>query len=347
MKGPDDDRITRGRRERMALALCILLATGCGRHDQPPSEAEGEAGTAVSPATTAPEAGAADTTSQAAGTPTHTEMINVDLRIAEGVTLRVRRLVGEAVSSRAGQPVGLDDKTSYEIQVQSAETWIGYPDLSRLMNEYTFNFKGAPVKHLEVTREEDAGEEDQIQLKGRLKKVLGVPFEIEGRPEVTQDGRIRIRTTSIQALDVKVGGLMHALGLEPKDLLGNLEKRGLQVDGNDLILDPSRAFPPPRVAGRVTAVRVEPNGLALSLGSPDTTSGDQPDKSNYLWFRKGTIRIGKMTQRDADLRIVDADPKDPLDFYGDKMTRQLVAGYAKLGAGGGLTIFVPDYAEIR
>ena len=54
-----------------------------------------------------------------------------------------------------------------------------------------------------------------------------------------------------------------------------------------------------------------------------------------------------MTQRDADLRIVDADRKDALDFYGDRMTQQLAAGYAKLGASGGLTIFIPDYGDIR
>jgi hypothetical protein len=276
------------------------------------------------------------------------EMRNVDLRVVPDATLRIIRLDGEAVSSRPGQPVALDDKSSYEIHVRTAEAWIGYDDLSHVMNEYTFAFDGAPVKKLEIAQEEDSGEQDEIQLKGHLKKVLGVPFEIEGRPEVTPDGRIRIRTTSIQALDVKIGGLMHALGLEPKDMLGNLEERGLSVDGNDLILDASRAFPPPRVSGRVTRVRVEPGGLALSFGAPTVrTAKADKDSSNYLWFRKGTIRIGKMTQVDADLRIVDRDPRDPLDFYGDRMTQQLVAGYARLGAAGGLTIFVPDYGDVH
>jgi hypothetical protein len=275
-------------------------------------------------------------------------MRNVDLRIAEGVTLHVQHLVGQAVSAVPGQPVVLDDKTSYVIHVQSGEASIGYGDLSRVMNEYTFAFEGAPVKDLEIKREEDPGEENEIQLKGQLRKVLGVPFEIEGRPEATPEGLIRIRTTSIQGpLGIKAGGLMKVLGLEPKDLLGNLEKRGLRVDGNDLILDMSRALPPPRVAGRVTAVRVEQKGLALWFGAPEPPAAATSDTANYLWFRKGTIRIGKMTQRDAELRIVDADPRDPLDFYGDRMTEQLVAGYAKLGASGGLTMFVPDYGDMR
>jgi hypothetical protein len=338
----------------LSLAICAVLSA-CGRSGERPEEGEDAASRRAAMAT-------ADSSAENAKAPTRTEMRNVDLRIAQGATLHVTRLVGSAVSVRAGEPVVLDDKHSYVIHVETGDAFIGYQSLSRVLNDYTFDFEGAPVKKLEVKREEDPGEEDEIQLTGHLKKVLGVPFEIEGRPEVTPDGRIRIRTTSIQALDIKMGGLMHALGLEPKDMLGHLEERGLEVDGNDLILDAGRALPPPRVEGRLTSVRVDPNGLQLSFGSPGMKAGKDraeadrtdagsragaADSSNYLWFRKGTIRIGKMTQRDADLRIVDADPKDALDFYGDRMTEQLVAGYAKLNATGGLTIFVPDYGDIR
>jgi hypothetical protein len=353
----------------VGAALCLLLAAGCGRHRTSRPEAERAAG--------APEEATMAATAERGGwgpgaeQPTRTEMRNVDLRILEGATLRVRRLSGEAVALRRGQPVGLDEKTSYLIRVESGEASIDYPDLSRVMNEYTFGFDGAPVKRLELSREEDPGEGDEIQLKGRLRKVLGIPFEIEGRLEPTPDGKIRIRTTSIQALDVKVGGLMHALGLEPKDLLGGLEERGVRVDGNDMILDPARALPPPRVAGRVTSVQVQPEGIRLIFGAPaaaarggassSKTAADKPagkaparspesagaSPSNFLAFRGGTIRIGKMTQRDAELRMVDQDPRDPLDLYVDRMTDQLVAGYAKLSASGGLTIFVPDYGDMR
>ncbi len=218
------------------------------------------------------------------------------------------------------------------------------------------------------------GERNELQIKGRLRKALGIPFEIEGRPEPTPDGKIRIRTTSIQALDIKVGGLMHALGLEPEDLLGGLEERGVRVDGNDMILDLARALPPPTVTRAVTAVRVEPEGITLTFGTPTalakpvTGTGASPSRnaagktasspirapastregtSNYLAFRGGTIRLGKMTQRDADLRIVDQDPRDPLDIVGDRMTQQLAAGYAKLGPSGELTVFVPDHEDIR
>ncbi len=319
--------------------LWCLIALSCG--GQAPN-ATGRNETAEAGALAA---GPSSANSESRQVPTRTEIHNVDLRLMEGAILHVEHLVGQATSSRPGEPVGLDDKLSYKIVVEGAERSVGYADMSQVMNEYTFAFDGAPVKGLELAQEEDADERDEVELKGRLRKGLHLPFEIEGRPEVTPDGRIRIRTTSIQALDLQVGGLMHALGLEPKDLLGNLEERGLGFAGDDLILDASRAFPPPRIAGRVTVVRVGENGLSLSLGSGNSrsTSG----RSNYLWFRKGIIKIGKMTQTDADLWIVDQDPKDPLDFYPDSMTRQLEAGYAKIEKSGGLTLYVPDYGDIH
>ena len=279
------------------------------------------------------------------GAPTQVEIVDVDLRLFPDARIHVIRLAGTAASLRAGSPVTLDDKNAYAIDVKGAETHIGWSDLSAVLNEYTFAFDDAPVHDLEIAREEDEDQLDEVELKGNLQGILGLSFEIEGRPEVTSDGRIRIRTTSVQALDIPVGGLMHALGFDAADLMGNLEDRGIDFEGDDMILDASRAFPPPRMSGRVAAVRVEADGMSLTLGDPG--AAPTPGRANHLWFRGGTIRIGRMTQTDADLRILDADPGDTFDFFGDRMNDQLAAGYAKMRADGGLTMFVPDFDDIR
>ncbi len=46
---------------------------------------------------------------------------------------------------------------------------------------------------------------------------------------------------------------------------------------------------------------------------------------------------------DADMQLVDAEPRDPFDFYPDKYLRQLVAGYSRNTPSGGLVVFMPDY----
>ena len=49
----------------------------------------------------------------------------------------------------------------------------------------------------------------------------------------------------------------------------------------------------------------------------------------------------------GDPGLKDADPDDPFDFFPDRMNDQLAAGYAKMRADGGLTMFVPDFEESR
>ena len=44
--------------------------------------------------------------------------------------------------------------------------------------------------------------------------------------------------------------------------------------------------------------------------------------------------------------MIDADPRDPFDFYPAKFERQLVAGYSKNTARGGLRTFMPDYDDL-
>jgi hypothetical protein len=314
-----------------ARLACLVLAMGCRGPASPANRgAPAEVDTLAATET---------------GALTRVEIVDVDLRVFADARIHVLRLAGTASSVRPGEPVPLDDKNAYTIDVDGAYTWVGWSDLSAILNEYTFAFDGAPVDDLSIDREEDEDQRDEVELTGDLEGVLGLRFEIEGRPEVTPDGRIRIRTTSVQALDIPVGGLMHALGLEAADLMGNLEDRGLDFDGDDLILDAGRAFPPPRMSGRVRSVTVEEDGMSIVIG--DRSAAPAAGAANHLWFRGGTIRIGRMTQTNADLRILDADPRDPFDFYGDRMNEQLAAGYAKMRADGGLTMFVPDFDEIR
>ena len=68
---------------------------------------------------------------------------------------------------------------------------------------------------------------------------------------------------------------------------------------------------------------------------------------NYVSFTGGTIRFGKLTMVDADLRLIDADPRDPFDFYPAEYQRQLIAGYSRNTASGGLRTFMPDYDDLE
>jgi hypothetical protein len=329
----------------VALALAFALPPGCTR----PKAERGRRDTDH------PLAASGD--SLPATEPVTIEIVNVHLPVLEGVVLQVATLTGNMISTRKDGLVVLDDQSSFEIQVQSAQAAIRYADMSRLMNDHVLAYPGAPISDLEISRELDskaADESERIELKGTLRKLLHAPFEIEGVPEVTPEGQLRIRTTSIQAVNLEMRGLLDLLGLESEDLLGELEERGIQFDGNDVILHLETLLPPPRLKARVTSIALEEDRMQLTLGDADSlragrerprrkAAGDE--KRNQLAFRQGTVRLGRVTMHDADLTIVDLDASDPFDFSFTKMNDQLVKGYAKLAPDGGLTAFAPDAGE--
>ena len=324
------------------VALVLILPAGCTR----PKAERGRRETERVPATEAGD-------SLAGRERVTIEIVNVHLPVLEGVVLQIATLTGHMISTRKDGLVVLDDQSSFEIQVERTAAAIRYADMSRLMNEHVLAFSGAPVANLEITREIDQKDE-RIQLKGNLRKLLHVPFEIEGTPEATPDGQLRIRTTSIQAVNLEMKGLLDFLGLESEDLLGELKERGIQFDGNDVILHLETVLPPPKLKGRVTSVALAEDRMDVILGPAEgspagppapATKRATPRGRNQLAFRHGTIRLGRVTMHDADLKIVDLDASDPFEFSFTNMNDQLVKGYAKLAKDGGLTAFAPDAGE--
>lgn len=66
-----------------------------------------------------------------------------------------------------------------------------------------------------------------------------------------------------------------------------------------------------------------------------------------MFYRGSILRFGKLTMDDADLQIVDGDPKDPFDFYLAHLNEQLVAGESRNQPDFGLLTTMPDYADLE
>jgi hypothetical protein len=146
--------------------------------------------------------------------------------------------------------------------------------------------------------------------------------------------------------------LMHALGLRLDKMMDLRGARGVSVQGDDLYLEPLRIIPPPTVEGTLTAVRVEGAYLVQQFArtADDSIFGSyvQPDSGsrNFIYFRGGQLRFGKLTMDDTDLLIHDADERDPLDLYFADYNRQLVAGHTSNLANYGLRTWMVDYGKL-
>ncbi len=323
------------------------MATGCCCSSPRPA--------AVSLANTRPVGDVAPAVSppeqvlESSGDSTFAEMQHVDFHIAPGLALRIQELRGYMVSKTSGQPISFDDKQSFVLEIRRAEVGLNGSDLDHLMNDYVFNYRGAPLRNLRFT---PAG--DRLRQTGILHKVVDIPFEMLTQVEATPDGQLLLHPVSLKICGVDGKGLMEALGITLSNLLDLKHARGVRVRENDLLLDPDSLLPPPAIRGRVRAVRVTAGQVILTFDSDSGAAGvtaaprpPAPDAPNFMFFYGGTLRFGKLFMVQADMQLVDADPSDPFDFNLDQYNEQLVAGRAEPQPDFGVLVIMPDWREVR
>jgi len=272
---------------------------------------------------------------------THVEMVNVNIHLDPELILHIRHLAGKFLPTRKGQPPTFDDKLSYIVAIDSAEVSVSMASMTHAMNTYVFGEPDAPLKNLQLS-----ADGSQIRQKGTLRKGPGIPFEMVGEISATPDGEIRIHPTKMKAEHVPVKGLMKLFGLDMAKLINTRRTKGFSVDDNDVILDPALMLPPPQMRGRITSVHIQGDQIIQIFGNETPDSTTARPRSNYMAYRGGILRFGKLTMNDTDMQLIDEDPSDPFEFFPEHYNDQLVAGYSKTTASGGLRVYMPDWGKI-
>jgi hypothetical protein len=270
------------------------------------------------------------------------EMRHVDFHVDSTIVLHITYLRG-ALDPTGGSPPSFDDKQSFAFGIDSAVIAISPAALGDLLNRYVFAYPGSPLRHLTLSVEHG-----QLKQEGRLR---GVSFTAVGALTVTPAGELRLHPISLKSAGIPIGGLMKFFGL-------NLEKlahlrggaSGVRIEENDFLLSPAELLPPPKVRGRLTRVEVRDTALVTVLrsegGKVEPLHPPDSNAPNYMYYRGGVLRFGKLTMTDGDLELVDADPRDPFDFFLDQYRLQLMAGYARTTRDDGLIVHMPDYRQV-
>jgi hypothetical protein len=276
---------------------------------------------------------------------TRVSMRHVDFYVDSQVVLHIRHLDG-TMRAKNGGPVVFDDKQSFIITLDRAEVGLTGADLTALLNKFVFGYKGSPLSHLHVKTEGD-----HIVQSGRLHKGIDLPFEMAATMDVTPEGLIRIHPTRTRILGVNGDKLMHAFGLSLEKLIDLKGATGATVRGNDLFLDPASILPPPTIEGKISAVRVEGDEVVQVFGVDGTSAKRTlvpPDTfaPNYMYYKGGTLRFGKLLMLDAEMQIVDLDPNDVFRFDLSRYSQQLVAGYERTLTDQGLEVWMRDVDKL-
>ncbi len=269
------------------------------------------------------------------------QMRNVTYHYADNIAVQIRRLGGELVPIKSEFPV-FDDKHSFSVHVVAAEMAISADNMANVLNQYVFARKDSPIKDAAV-----AVVNGRLKIKGKLHNKGDVSFETESTLSATPDGKIRMHAEKVRALHLPVKGLMDLFGIEIADLIKAGKVNGISADKDDLIFDPAQALPPPHISGKVSHVRLEGNNIIQVFGSPADYKWMQVPAQNYMAYRGNRLKFGKLTMENADMVLIDPDPRDPFDFYLDHYQEQLTAGYTKTTQQFGLRVYMVDYNKLK
>jgi hypothetical protein len=270
------------------------------------------------------------------------EMRNVDLHMAQDVTVHVRHLRGRFVATRPSRGPYLDDTSSYQVVVDAGQTAIDLPSLNAIIVR-ALGHDRSNVRKLRV----EIDDEGNLRQRGTLDKAIDLPFSAKSGVEPTPDGRIRVHTRSVRGFGIPLTPLLKAFRVGLDDLVKVEPGHGIAVSGNDLILDPATLLPPPAMRGAIRDARIEGNLLIQTFGSGPAPPLSPPASArNFIYWRGGQLSFGKLTMNETDLELVDNDPRDPFDFSVEHWNDQLVSGYSKTTSRRGLKAIVPDYNDL-
>jgi hypothetical protein len=272
-----------------------------------------------------------------AAPPVGLEMRNVSLHVAADAVIEVKWLSGRLQSVSAHPPV-FDDQRSFTIDVDDGEVAVDAASLTALVSR-AFDYKGAALSDLRLSFDQG-----HVVQRGTLKKGISVPFSIVAEVSATSEGLLKVHPLKVKAAGIPSAKLMSLFGVELDDILKSRPDRGIDIRDNDLLLDAAHIVPAPQMKGRLSHAFVRGDRLVQVFGKGAAAAARQ--SGNYVWFRGASIRFGRLTMADADLKLIDADPKDPFDFYPERYNDQLVAGYSKNTPDHALRTYMPDFSDL-
>jgi hypothetical protein len=269
-------------------------------------------------------------------------MKNVVYHFTDDIAVHIVSVHGVLVPTLPPQIVAFDDKTSFLLNLDYAEIAMSCDSLAHALNERVFAAPDAPIKNVSIQSKGNT-----LIVKGKLHQKGNVVFETVGTLSATADGRVRLHAEKVKAAHLPVKGLMDLLGIDIADLINAKKVQGVAVEKDDLLLDPAEILPPPRIRGKVTAVRIQGNEIVQIFGTQQPANFASAIAGNYMAYRDNELRFGKLTMHDTDMILIDMDPQDPFDFYLDYYKDQLVAGYSKTTTTFGLRVYMRDYNKLR
>lgn len=244
----------------------------------------------------------------------------------DGASVRVPYLSGALAPVSDGTIVDLEAPASFSIHIFALQVVIAEQTIQAAMS----HGEKPPFRQLEVRTDGDS-----LALRG-TGGPLGLPFSFRATPRVTRGGNLLLELEKVDVLGI---GVRSFLGAFQGVLEASANKGGhlLEVDQDDLLLNPFPFPGPPEFDAAFTSFEVREHELVAGLGelTPREIERGEPG----LVLHGGALRSGDAILYDATLRLLAQDGGD-LVLDPARFDAQLEGGFLKQGHDGSMTLYL-------
>ena len=270
---------------------------------------------------------------------------HVDFRFDGGVGFVIDQLALRMVPRQAGDPVWLDDVSSYTLQPESGNVRVTAESMAALFNTVVFARgpnSDPPLRNFSFTLDDGT-----LDMRAEMRRRgAWVPIELRG-PLVLRDAQTLVfRPNVVKVRGQDASALMGAAHIELADLLP-VSTPAVQLAGSEIVMQVPKLFPPPALDLKLSAIRVTRDGLFMQIGDGNPQMPPLANASDaqrpYILFRGGDIRFMRSMPMNARIDIVVADPAKPFVFNLYRYRDQLVAGSLRFSPDGGIRVLMPSF----
>lgn len=265
---------------------------------------------------------------------------NVDFYVAGRIGFHVRSLDAQLVPKTRGQPVDLDDPEQYDIRILGGEVVEPWPAMAALFNDYLLDYEPRSLNDLHLKPMDG-----KLEVTGGIKlwnhfPGVWLPTTMSGTIVARDERHLVYQPTSVKVLGVPQAALLRALDI-PLASLTPFARKGVALQGNELVFDQYTVFPPPLLQGRLASATVTDDGLVLTFrretGAALARAPANAAKS-YVWIESGDVKMFNSLVTNARTFIRDSSNPGAMkfDLYGYR--RDVSKGTVRMGADGALDV---------
>ena len=233
------------------------------------------------------------------------KMRNVNFHFTDGIGIVVPDLDASLIPANRGDPVIFDNPWEWSIDILKGHVIVPPDALTHLFNEHILDYSPRPLNGLTI----DAAD-DYLVASGGVKlwswfPGVWLPTRLGGNVVLNDDNNLVYYPDSIRVLRIPLAQVLHITHIKLTYLL-NVNRKGAELVDSALVLDPRQVFPPPALNGRVSSVKMMPDGLHLAFGGASVEDSSPPpvESSSYMWLHSGDPELTDIIVNNSRVEVI-------------------------------------------